>query len=353
MNILNRLAERINRCAEEVDNRNRINMVLFSKGAILLAVFIVCMSIAIPAYASLLLPHTLVFFYTLFLFVITRYFLKVKYKNIRLMQYLLFAPLLLAGVLVGTYLDPTHQAISIIIFLCLLPLFIIDNPWRVIGYQLFFALVFVLAAYHSKPHDVFMADMVYFPVYIAYIIGINLFSLTNKVSVVENYLLACRAAERDDLTDLLNRSSGELQVETLVKKGVFGSFAIIDIDNFKDFNDKYGHQVGDTVLCEVSKAMFSVFRSSDILWRLGGDEFAVYAVKMLDIDICKQRFTELMLELGNINVPKAGNAQIKVSIGCTIYSQGQLSFAQLYKMSDDALYESKDTGKGKLTIKTV
>jgi diguanylate cyclase (GGDEF)-like protein len=353
MNILNILAERIRRCAEEVDNRNRINMLLFSKGALLLAAIIVCMSIVLPAYASLLVPHTLVFFYTLFLFVISRHFIKVKYKRMYRMQYLLFAPLLLVGILVGSYLDPLHQAISIIIFLCLLPLFIIDNPWRIIGYQLFFAVVFIFAAYYSKPHDIFMADMLYFPVYLAYIIGINLFSLMNKVSVVENYLLARHAAECDDLTNLLNRSSGELKLETLIKKGIFGSFAIIDIDNFKDFNDKYGHQVGDTVLCEMSKALHSVFRSSDVLWRLGGDEFAVYAVNMLDVNICKQRFTELMLELGRIKLPEATDTQIKVSIGCTIYSQGQLSFTQLYKMSDDALYESKNTGKGKLTIKMI
>ena len=351
MNILDKLTQRINKCSEEVDNRNRDNLLLLSRGALLLASIIVCLSLALSYYRWLALPHVMLFFYSILMFFVAKRCQKKCYKHIRLMQYLLFAPLLLGGVLVGSVFDPTRQGVTVIIFICILPLFIIDNPWRMIAYQLVFAGLFVVCAYYSKPHEVFMADMLYFPVYLAYIIGANIFCLMDKVASVENYLLACKAAERDVLTDLLNRSTGETRIETLLKQGVCGSFAILDIDNFKDFNDLYGHQTGDAVLCEVSNAMHSVFRSSDILWRLGGDEFAVYAVDLVNTDICKQRFAKLMTRLKNIVLPDKAPLCVKVSIGCIIDKQGAMNFTQLYKMSDEALYEVKNTGKGILLIK--
>jgi diguanylate cyclase (GGDEF)-like protein len=353
MNILDDLAGRIKKCSEEVDNRNRNHLILFSQGALLLTAIMICMSLALPYYHWMLVPHAALFVYSIVLFFLAKYCQRNKIKQIRAILYLLFAPLMAGGVLVSSALDPTRPGVTVIIFICIIPLFIIDNPWRVIGYQLAFAGFFVACAYYFKPYKVFVDDMFYFPVYMAYIIGVNIFALMEKVSGVENYLLARKAAEHDNLTELYNRASGETRISQLLQQNIPGTFAILDIDDFKLFNDNYGHQAGDAVLCALSKAMHSVFRSSDILWRFGGDEFAVYAVDMTDPVLCRQRFDKLMQMLNKIDLPQVSSVHVGISVGCTICMGKQLEFSKLYKSSDDALYESKNNGKGQLTIKNI
>lgn len=353
MNILDNLARRIKQCAEEVDNRNRGYLVLFSQGALLLALITTCMSMVLPYYRWMLSFNSALFIYNAFLFFLARYCQSHKVKHIRAIQYLFFTPLIIGGVLVSSVFDPTHPGVTFIIFICILPLFMIDNPWRMAGYQIFFAGLFVLLAYYVKPGEVFMTDVMYLPVYMAYIMGANIFALMEKVSAVEDYLCVRKMAEKDTLTKLFNRTSGETQVTQLLKKNVAGSFAILDIDDFKMFNDRYGHQLGDEVLCKVSEALHSVFRSSDILWRLGGDEFAVYAVGLTDKKICQQRFAELKRLLAKVDFPQAASLQIQLSVGCIICTGEELEFNQLYKISDEALYEAKNTGKGKMVISCI
>ena len=353
MNILDNLAERIKQCSDEVDNRNRSAFILFSKGACFLAAIIICVSVALPYYHWLIGPHAFLFVYTIMLFFLANYCQQKKVKHIRAIEYLLFAPLLLGGALVSSLLDPTRPGITILLFIWILPLFIMDNPWKIIGYQLSFAGIFVVLAYYSKPWEVFVTDVLYLPIYLTYIIGANIYVIMEKVSGVENYLLACREAEHDNLTQLFNRASGEARVQQLLQQDVPGSFAILDIDDFKLFNDQYGHQLGDEVLCRVSQAMHSVFRSSDVLWRFGGDEFALYAIDMIDTNICQKRFAKLMELLDNIDFPQVSSVHIGISVGCIICTGKQVKFANLYKMSDDALYESKSKGKGRVTIKSV
>lgn len=353
MNILDNLSRRINLCSEEVDNRNRSSLVLFAQGAFFLAIIVIGMSLFLPYYHSLLVPHVTLFIYTAVLYIVARYFQKTKFKYIRAVQYLVFAPLLLGGVLVGTVFDPNRPGVTIILFLCILPLFMIDNPWKIIGYQLSFAALFVIFAYHYKPHDILVSDMLYFPVYLAYIIGVNIYSLMEKITGVEDYLLARKEAEKDPLTGLLNHASGEIKVNRLLQEHTTGSFAILDIDNFKMFNDQYGHQLGDQVLCELARSLQFTFRPSDVLWRLGGDEFAIFAIGMVDANICQRKFDELTQLLEDVNFPQAASLHIGISVGCTIYSGKSIDFASLYKISDEALYEAKASGKGKIILRNM
>lgn len=353
MGLLTTLSTRIERCKEEVDNRNRNNLILFSEGAFLISIVMIGVSLALPYYHWMTLPHVILFCYTGMMYFLGKYCQRNKVTYIRALQYLLFTPILLGGVLVSSAMDPTSQGITIILFICILPLFMIDNPWRMIVFQLFFAGLFVICSAHFKPTKIFMSDMLYLPIYMAYIVGVNLFVLLKKISGVENYLLVCKSAERDTLTELYNRASGEMKVRQLLQKNIPGTFAILDIDDFKSFNDKYGHQFGDKVLREVSSAMHTVFRSEDVLWRLGGDEFAIYAINLTDPEICRQRFSELLQVLKAIKFSPDNAIRISVSIGCTIYKGEKTEFSHLYQVSDEAMYESKNNGKGQLILKCI
>lgn len=350
MNALHNLSVRVDSCPAEIDSRNRKNLMLFSDGALLIAAAAFTASLLCPPYRGLILQHGFLVLYAAVLFFFARYCRRKKASHIRLLMYLSFAPLMLCAVLMGTVFDPGKPAITILIFLCILPLFIIDRPWRIIFYQLGFAALFVLCSFLSKPPEVFQADVLYLPIYLSLCIAANVFSLIDKVESAENYAQLRRKSERDVLTELLNRKSGEEKVQTLLRAQVHGAFAILDVDDFKLFNDQYGHQAGDDALCEVSRALQSVFRTSDVIWRLGGDEFAVYAVNLLDPDICRRRVEALMEKLESTTVPPFDCLSIRVSVGCTICRDGAPSFDEIYRSSDEALYEAKNAGKGRLVI---
>ena len=350
MNILHELSARVDACAAEIDRRNRRNLVQFSNGALLISGAVFAVSLFLPAYRGLALPHAMLLLYSAGLFFFARYCQQRQLRHIRLAIYLALAPLLLAGVLLGTRFDPGKPAVSIIIFICVLPLFVIDRPARIILYQLGAAALFVVCARLFKPGAVFAADMLYLPIYLALGVGANVFTLIDRVESAENYVLICHESEHDSLTDLLNRRSGEDAVKKLFKAQVHGTLAIIDIDNFKGCNDVWGHQTGDRVLQEVSAAILSVFRSSDVVWRMGGDEFAVYAVNLLDADTCRRRFDALARRLRCLRVPGPGELEVQVSVGCTLCRGQHLSFDELYKNSDAALYQAKNSGKDKVVV---
>jgi diguanylate cyclase (GGDEF)-like protein len=199
---------------------------------------------------------------------------------------------------------------------------------------------------------VFFADIVYLPIYLFVIMGANVFSLIEKVERAENYVMLGYESEHDPLTGLLNRRAGEKRVRTLLQNKVAGIFAVIDIDDFKSFNDNCGHQAGDDVLCALGKTMLSVAGKDDVIWRLGGDEFAVYMVNMLDPDVCRQRFEAVMEKLKNTKAAQYESLNVRISAGGTLCKDANCDFENMYRMSDAALYESKNTGKGKVIIRT-
>ncbi|MEG2939543.1 MAG: diguanylate cyclase, partial [Oscillospiraceae bacterium] len=86
-------------------------------------------------------------------------------------------------------------------------------------------------------------------------------------------------AERDSLTGLYNKGvTGKLIAEHLVlnHSRISSALFMIDVDNFKDVNDHFGHAYGDTVLCELGEKLRAIFRADDIIGRIGGDEYIVY-----------------------------------------------------------------------------
>ena len=214
MKIFQDLGVRVDNCAEEVDRRNRKNFLIMSDGALIFAAISFAASLLLPFYRTLAVPHGILFLYSCFLFWAARLCEKEKTGHIRTIMYLCFAPILGMAILLGSFLDPQRSAITIIILLCILPLFIIDKPGRNILYQLLFAGLFVICSYLAKTKNIFQEDMRYFPIYLAYVLGGNYFALADKIESAENYVLVRKEAQHDALTELLNRKSGEEQVKS-------------------------------------------------------------------------------------------------------------------------------------------
>jgi diguanylate cyclase (GGDEF)-like protein len=126
------------------------------------------------------------------------------------------------------------------------------------------------------------------------------------------------------------------------------SLLLIDVDHFKRYNDRYGHQQGDLCLQQVATAMRNALpRSSDLLFRYGGEEFCALLPEMRSADAVevaeKLRASVQSLALPHANAP-AGI--VSVSIGVASHNQrNQTDYGQLIQAADDALYEAKHAGR--------
>lgn len=351
MKALQELCARIRRYSAEVDAINRRSLVVFSDGALLVSGLIFVTSLFFSGYRLFVLLYGILFLYCGGLFFFARWFAQKKAAGIRAVFYLVLLPFMVLGILMGTSFDPQKPAITIYLFICILPLFLLDHPRRIILFQTAVAAAFSLCSYLLKPAGVFAADLLYLPIYLALGIGANLFTMMSRAESVENFALLRRESERDALTGLYNRRAGEENVRALLQAQVHGSFAILDIDDFKLINDRLGHQRGDEALCAVAAAITDIFRSSDVVWRMGGDEFAVYAVNLLDETTCRRRFAQLTQALAAA-LPQDGAARLGISVGCVLCAGERLNFDDIYRAGDAALYEAKAAGKGRIVVRS-
>lgn len=170
---------------------------------------------------------------------------------------------------------------------------------------------------------------------------------------IENHLDDIKKIEQksqlDFLTNLYNRETFIEKVKTALKENrgsrYKSAFLIIDLDYFKDVNDRMGHRMGDIVLQEVANVLRDFFRKEDIVGRIGGDEFVVFAQNIQNIPAFERRIKELN-ELLCRNYYKDGkNVKISASIGIMMTASDCLTFQALYEKADHALYNVKQSGR--------
>lgn len=149
-------------------------------------------------------------------------------------------------------------------------------------------------------------------------------------------------SERDSLTGFYNRRFIDQVIPSLLaqmdRKNGRLSIAILDCDNFKSINDKYGHKKGDLVLQEFSTLLSRSVRTSDIVARWGGDEFLIitpYAAEE-DIKVIFNRFNSKLQELS-----KRLQMPISVSSGYAIYPNDAATIDNLINIADGKMYGEK------------
>ncbi len=188
--------------------------------------------------------------------------------------------------------------------------------------------------------------------------GRNIVTLARNASLAyEKVLLYKRMEEQattDGLTRLINHRTFQQKLSAEINriKRYSGhlSLLLMDIDHFKNFNDTYGHQIGDEVLKYISRTLLKTTRDNDICARYGGEEFVVILPET-DTEGAKQIAERIResIEKGNI---KINNEQlgVTVSIGLATYNRHCSSKSQLIECADKAMYFSKENGRNCVTV---
>lgn len=149
-----------------------------------------------------------------------------------------------------------------------------------------------------------------------------------------------RIAEHDSLTDLKNRGAYDA---FLLENDQDIALIVIDVDQFKEFNDKLGHNVGDAVLKKVADAIRASFRSSDFLSRIGGDEFAIIMTDMRP-DLKGVVIDRIEMLKAQLNQEADGLPPVTLSIGVAFNGEGDTP-DDIFRKADRALYQVKEHGR--------
>ena len=120
---------------------------------------------------------------------------------------------------------------------------------------------------------------------------------------------------------------------------------LMDLDCFKQINDTFGHQYGDQVLKEVSATLKKTFRQSDLLCRMGGDEFAIMILNVSSFSAVEHVIQKLLERLHKIYEQDGKTVEVSASLGIVCAPQYGTTFEELYKKSDQMLYEVKRSTK--------
>ncbi|RMD69559.1 MAG: sensor domain-containing diguanylate cyclase [Gammaproteobacteria bacterium] len=157
----------------------------------------------------------------------------------------------------------------------------------------------------------------------------------------------------DKLTGLGNRRAFDQALERILahakRKGEGFGLLLIDIDRFKEFNDRYGHDIGDMVLKEVARVMQGMLRKEDLLFRWGGEEFAAIVLSPGRADLCRvaERIRRALAR-HRITTP-LGDLGVTVSIGGIFVEPDMHQEPEkLFHEVDQRLYYAKEAGRNRV-----
>ena len=185
--------------------------------------------------------------------------------------------------------------------------------------------------------------------------GVEVFTdIIKESDLYEENITLKEKVTMDPLTKVYNKGFIDYQLEVLIKEStVFNTslgLLFIDIDHFKNVNDTYGHDVGDTVLKTMAQTLKHNVRKEGYVGRFGGEEFIIILRNVTKEEMIltaeKLRF---LIESSSIEVDQALKIRITVSIGAS-YLEANKAKDKLIKEADQAMYEAKKTGRNKVVL---
>lgn len=175
-----------------------------------------------------------------------------------------------------------------------------------------------------------------------------------EAQIAERTAALERLAYADFLTGLLNRRGMidriEIEKNRLAREGGQLGVLVIDIDDFKAINDRYGHGVGDQALVRCANVLREAMRAYDLCARWGGEEFLIIVPGVVDEAALLATAEKLRMAIeGHPLEVRGAPVALTISIGCCLASAA-VSVDAMIKAADDALYEAKQQGRNRVML---
>lgn len=246
------------------------------------------------------------------------------------------------------FVTPSATYVSFIGFLVLLSMLFIDNPIRQLAFFAAIIGAFILAEIFLNPSPATQADAI---LNVLVIPGCSLtlgwYNCGLKLKAFDNERRLQQLSSEDVGTGLGNRRSLFENLKKMCDKGKIKGVYMIDIDNFKEYNDCYGHQMGDKCLKQVASLLQSYGSSHGIsFYRFGGDEFVGLhsADSSVDIEVAAN---ELADSVRGASIDSSGPKGFPVTISVGYADAQSCDVEEYIHKADEALYNAKESGKSR------
>ncbi len=285
-------AEEFDRCRDEIRQENRLAIRLLCRVGVLLSVANIFAQVVVIGTGALAAKNLWLPLYFVLLMVLVDDRLPQRSPYSTLILYLIEAPPMVMSVLLGTIWDPTHQAVTFLMFLMALPVFIMDRPLRLVGVFTGWTLLFTGMCRVSKSPELFQVDVFHAVEFYLAMVSITFVVVSIRLESLRSAERIRYHLEHDSLTGMLNRNALLRRLDRYLGKPLF--VVLGDLDQLTLYNDFYGHEVGDEMLCSFSQAILSAFGEADT-YRFGGDEMLGIAVGASEeqqpelLDRCRKR----------------------------------------------------------------
>lgn len=285
----------------------------------------------------------------LFIFIFSIKYLPQHLQYTFITWYILLSVLFAFAIWVGILAQPHYPGVSFFVFLFALPLLIVDKTFRMTSYLLLICIIYLILSYSIKTTEVFLLDLGNCLTFLFMSIGISFHVRFICMKEVINEIKLEEQRDIDSLSLLFNKACFERKIKFMPKNK--GILLIIDIDNFKIFNDQYGHIYGDSIIREVGKAIKEVFHTDCLAGRFGGDEFVVYVNNIDDLKEIEKRFAVLSHQLKIYTSTPQNVNNISLSCGGAMYPSEATDYLSLLEIADKRLYTVKNNGKNNILLK--
>jgi len=212
---------------------------------------------------------------------------------------------------------------------------------------------------YSSMKDYLFYNMVLLVIVSFIFISLIIYSIIKKDNQLK---ILTKKYKMDSITDSMTKLYNRMYFDKIFDNMPFISnannwntaFVMFDIDFFKQYNDTYGHDMGDITLKAVANNLKTYFNKEyEYVFRLGGEEFGVILFD-IDEDILKECLKDVNKNIESLNIEhKNSNISqvVTISIGAVIYEPNSyVSCNKLYKIADECLYKSKENGRNQFTI---
>ncbi len=259
------------------------------------------------------------------------------------------------SLLIDVFSNPSAPSCFMPIICVVLPASFIFPMHLSYGIVFLFGFAYMMGLVMFKSNYVGQYDM--FRIICAFGISavVYYYIMLMRVRDYENCVKYEKLSMRDTLiTGLYNKQSAQLLINRYAELNnpiEACAFLVLDVDNFKQINDTYGHHTGDQALRYVGEVLMDVFDENDIIARFGGDEFIVFIAEKADKQTIHKNCLKISDKLKKVSETEIG-AQIECSIGAVVAENCNVDgFDGMFCRADAAMYYAKNYNKGNCVIR--